>query len=463
MKTTLTAALGLAMLAPLALSGATPEELIRTALDTDVRYYRFSEADFRQLGTDLVLPDGGKAVTGLALAAPGGAFDPRDLEKIPAEQLGYKATWCVERYPYYGLDWDITGLRLESLSPEAKTLPWLFVINGGSANLYEFFIDLKNRPGWSQYMAQKMNVMIVSIPGNFKYGGWKEPFNTRKAAYLLDRESGDDEYAVRNAIYTNTMVVEGLKRLILNHTAGPVLVIGHSTSGELVHVARQDPRIAARLNRRFLGWGSGAPARLHKVREFLEPGYERGKQSGDFDITKMGSRDARGYTNGYTNILNPLWEDGDTVETVAKKWFDAEGRRRPMFKQPLQNIEHGGGIEFKAKVELQIQAVLARTGYDRVVPLEEVCADLFSTHYARMDGHDKMVWTVARYDRNHWSPEDDDNSREPYYADQYRAKLPQAKVRVLMFDLKMTHYGHVELPRELAGAMIATVRWVAEP
>src|ERR1044071_1628233 len=80
--------------------------------------------------------DRGKTVTDLALKAPGGAFDPRDLEKIPAEKLGYKADWLVERYKRYNLDWDITGLRLTSLNPEAKKYPWLIIMNGGAANFY---------------------------------------------------------------------------------------------------------------------------------------------------------------------------------------------------------------------------------------------------------------------------------------------------------------------------------------
>jgi len=124
------------------------------------------------LGEGFDLPDGGKNVTDLAMKAPGGAFDPRDVAKIPAKTLGYKADWIVERYKRYNLDWDITGLRLTSLDPNAKTYPWLIIMNGGAANVYEFFVDLKNRPGWGQYLAQKLNVMIITIPGNFKYGGW---------------------------------------------------------------------------------------------------------------------------------------------------------------------------------------------------------------------------------------------------------------------------------------------------
>src|SRR5258708_17660443 len=126
---------------------------------------------FQQLGKSLALPDAGRTVKELADKGPGGAFDPRDLERIPPATLGYGAKWAVVRYPYYGLDWEITGLRLESLDPKAKALPWIVIINGGSANWYEFFVDPLNRPGLGQYLAQSANVLIVTIPGNFKYGG----------------------------------------------------------------------------------------------------------------------------------------------------------------------------------------------------------------------------------------------------------------------------------------------------
>jgi hypothetical protein len=114
--------------------------------------------------------------------APGGAFDPRDVAKLAPQQLGYKADWVVERFRRYNLDWDITGLRLESLDPEAKSYPWFTVMNGGAANLYEFLVDLKNRPGWTQYLAQKLNVMIVTIPGNSNMAGGTNQSRTQSAS-----------------------------------------------------------------------------------------------------------------------------------------------------------------------------------------------------------------------------------------------------------------------------------------
>src|SRR5437764_12106232 len=61
-------------------------------------YVSLGEADFRAGGAGFDLPDGGRAVSALAGKAPGGAFDPRDVAKIPAQELGYKADWVVERF-----------------------------------------------------------------------------------------------------------------------------------------------------------------------------------------------------------------------------------------------------------------------------------------------------------------------------------------------------------------------------
>src|SRR6266704_4979759 len=167
------------------------EQKIWTLLDdAKVAYVSLAESDLRALGAGRDLPDCGRSITALAGKADGGAFDPRDVAKLPAQQLGYKADWVVERFARYNLDWDITGLRLTSLDPEAKNYPWFIIMNGGAANFYEFFVYLKNRHGWAPYLAQKLNVMIVTIPGNFKYGGWEAPIADvkRQPAYLLDRE-----------------------------------------------------------------------------------------------------------------------------------------------------------------------------------------------------------------------------------------------------------------------------------
>ena len=444
----------------------TTEQKIWSLLDdADAAFVSLPEADFRKPGDGFDLPDGGRRVTDLALAAPGGAFDPRDLARIPAAELGYKADWLVERYRRYNLDWDITGLRLTSLDPEAGDHPWIVIINGGAANFYEFYVDLKNRPGWAQYLAQKLNVLIVSIPGNFKYGGWDEPVEdtARQPPYLLDRELSNQEYELRHVLFTNRLIVQGLKALIMNHTAGDILIVGHSTSGELSMLAYEDPDLAARLNGRYLGWGSGGAARveaIQEVREGAPPDAETVAARASLPLDVLERRTPAVYSRGYSGVLNSFYEPGMTMYQVAGLWLAAEARRRPNFKQQLQNWEHGALLGQRAKVEVVLEEMLERTGNPWGVNLEEVNKDLFATHYTRMDGFARMVWMTARWDTNHWDPVDQTRAPEIFVAGEYRRKNPQAEIRLINWDLRMTHYGHLELPRELASATYSVVRWL---
>ena len=132
----------------------------------DDRPFHTVPADlFEQLGW--ALPDNGSSVKALADAASGGAFDPRRLESLPAARLGYRARWHVVRYKTYGLDWDIPALHLVPNNP-IPGLPTVAIINGGSANWYEFFVDPLNRAGLGQYLAQRVPVLLITIPGNYR-------------------------------------------------------------------------------------------------------------------------------------------------------------------------------------------------------------------------------------------------------------------------------------------------------
>lgn len=112
-------------------------------------------------------------------------------------------------------------------------MPTLVIIHGGSANWYEFFVDLFNNPGLGQYLALKISVVPVTIPGNHKDGGWTEPaYEKRVAPYVLDREIPPLEAEVRNAIFTFRVCTEEIRQLIETTTTGPVVVVGHSTAGE---------------------------------------------------------------------------------------------------------------------------------------------------------------------------------------------------------------------------------------
>jgi hypothetical protein len=449
---------------------ASAEQKILSLLgDPKSVYVALPEAEFLSLGAGFDLPDGGRAVTALAQKAPGGAFDPRDLEKLVPKDLGYKADWVVERFRRYNLDWDIGALRLTSTNPDAKNYPWFIIMNGGAANFYEFFVDLKNRPGWAQYLAQKLNVMIVTIPGNFKYGGWADPISDvkRQPAYLLDRELPLAESEIRNAIYTNALIMQGVKQLVMKNTRGEILLVGHSTSGEIAMMAYEDADLKPRLKGRFYGWGSGGPARLELMRTVRGKNVAQragaSPEGSKTQLTLLERRTPQSYSRGYSGFLNPLYEAGMSHLQIAEAWLAAEGRRRPNFKQQLQNLEHGSELGEKAWVEAEIESALQRSGNPWGIPVEDVAKDLYVTNYTRMDGFSRMVWTTAHFDRNHWNPEDPMKSVEVFVAGEYRAKNPKAEIRLINWDPPMTHYGHLELPKQLAAAAYSVVRWLVRP
>ena len=359
------AVLGL-VAAPLADGASDLEQTIWKLLDDDRSpYVSLPESDFRALGTGFDPPDGGNAVTDLALNAPGGAFDPRDVDKIDPRTLGHKADWIDERYKRDNLDWDITGLRLTSLNPDAKKYPW-FIINGGAANLYELFVDLKNRPGCAQYFAQKLDVMVVTSPANFTYGGREDPIQSLQCqpAYLLDRDLSMQASEVRNVLYTNALLMQGLKALLMKHTEGEILISGHSTSGELAMLANDDPGLRARLNGGFCRWGSGGPARLDLVREVKDPtsvgrgGVAPATARKPVPLHRLARRDPNSYSHGDSGFLNPLHEPGMSHHQIAERWL-----------------------------EVELQDLLKKTGHPWGVNLEDVSKDLCVTHDTRLDGY----------------------------------------------------------------------------
>jgi hypothetical protein len=79
-----------------------------------------------------------------------------------------------------------------------------------------------------------------------------------------------------------------------------------------------------------------------------------------------------------------------------------------------------------------------------------------------LTGYQKMVWTTAQLDDGHWDP-DPAKARELFVANRFREKNPGIPVRVIVYDVPMTHYGHIERPRQLAGGTLAAVKWLYEP
>src|SRR5690606_35701178 len=228
----------------------------------------------------------------------GGALDPRRLEAVPAETLGYRARWHEVRFERYGFEWDITGLHLEPVQP-LPGLPTIVVVNGGAANWYEFLCDPLNRPGLGQYLAQRVPVLLVSIPGNYRHGGWTEDdYAERIPGYLLDRDVSKQEAALRNAVYTFQVVALGLRALVERAVHGPLVIVGHSTGGELQFLLHDSP-VRERTGGLSLGWGTGGPASSAAMRSF------RGPRAADdyLHVSRLRARTPEQYAGGY---LGPL-------------------------------------------------------------------------------------------------------------------------------------------------------------
>ena len=432
----------------------TPEQDVARLLQQESRFAAVPPHVFDSLGWDL--PDGGAAVRGLADAAPGGAFSPEELEKLPAQKLGYRARWHVHRFRYYNLAWDITALELTPVH-DSRDLPVLAIIHGGSANWYEFFVDPLNRPGLGQYLAQKIPIVLITIPGSYKPGGWTQPCEQRAPEYLVGVRLRPREVELRNAVFTFQLVAEGVRQLLEKiEPERKLLIAGHSTGGEIQFMLKNSS-LKSRLDGRLIGWGSGPPGNIKK--EFDEA---RGARAGRVESSRHRSAsEVRGRTpeeyvsSRYIGPLNPV--PGKSPLEVARGWFERESRRRPQFKQTLQDIEHQGMTEHQERLRREIVEALKDNPY-KIQP-EDVLRDLFAPSRSPLQGYQKMVWVVANLDNGHWN-KNPEEALEMTTADRFRKANPGAPIRVLMIDAPITHYGHIEKPRQVAGVLLEAVTWL---
>ena len=75
-------------------------------------------------------------------------------------------------------------------------------------------------------------------------------------------------------------------------------------------------------------------------------------------IWDLNPRPPSAYARGYLGPLNPLWESSLSRQEIATRWMAREDRRRPQFKQTLQNIEHNSAENLRDHVAEQIRQVL---------------------------------------------------------------------------------------------------------
>ena len=79
-----------------------------------------------------------------------------------------------------------------------------------------------------------------------------------------------------------------------------------------------------------------------------------------------------------------------------------------------------------------------------------------------LEGYAKMAWIVGSLDDGHWDARPED-AREYQLAERFRRANPSSPIRVLAIDAPLTHYGHIERPRQLAAVLIDAARWVSAP
>lgn len=61
----------------------------------------------------------------------------------------------------------------------------------------------------------------------------------------------------------------------------------------------------------------------------------------------------------------------------------------------------------------------------------------------------------------HWDPTPE-TARESNFAKTFREQNPGAPIRVLLIDAPITHYGHIERPKQLVAVLLEAVRWVMQ-
>ncbi len=145
---------------------------------------------------------------------------------------------------------------------------------------------------------------------------------------------------------------------------------------------------------------------------------------------------------------------------VARRWLSIEDRRRPNFKQVLQDVEHHGASELRHRLEQEIREALK--GITLHVAEDEVFKDLFYTNQSPVTGYQKMIWTVGKWDKAHWHKSQIEKARELRIANQFLQKDPKTEVKVIVYDLPLTHYGHIERPRHVAGGLYEAMQWLLQ-
>jgi hypothetical protein len=115
-------------------------------------------------------------------------------------------------------------------------------------------------------------------------------------------------------VYTFRLVTEGVRRLIETVTTGPIVLVGHSTGGEIQFLLKESS-LESRLQGLSLGWGTGGPAALSGMREFRGP-----RTADDYPpVWELNPRPPSAYARGYLGSLNPVWDSSRTRLEIATR------------------------------------------------------------------------------------------------------------------------------------------------
>jgi hypothetical protein len=297
------------------------------------------------------------------------------------------------------------------------------------------------------------------------------PPDQRQPSYLLDRELPAAELRARHAMFTFSLIADGVARLVEKATTGPVVISGHSTGGEIQFMLKD--RLRDRLSGRSYGWGTGGPASQRRQwadGSAAEHNRTRGVKYRPIDEVR--ARGAEGYTTGYIGPYSLFLDRQSTnlyawyfriiseptlLLDTAKRLVAEEGGRKPLFKQHLQDIEHNGETELREQMVATLREAVAKSGL--ATNPDEVARDYFANARVDMSGYRRMVWVSSMLDEGHWDP-DPTKARELAVANAFRRANPDAEIRVAVYDSLMTHLGYYERPKQLAGGAYVAARWL---
>jgi hypothetical protein len=110
----------------------------------------------------------------------------------------------------------------------------------------------------------------------------------------------------------------------------------------------------------------------------------------------------------------------------------------------------------------QVHTVLENEGSRFNVDVDAVLADLFAPMRAPVTGYSKIVLTAAQMDTGHWTKDRPEESSTYQVVKELRVYNPDIQVQALLYDVPMTHQGHIERPRQLAGGLYASLIWLVK-